>query len=242
MKSSFRLFLIVILFSSSKSYSQSLIAGIPNADVVEKNKFEFTHESQINIINNQIKWNSFNFLCYGIGNKTELTINLLNLNNEGNKNLSTAVGFKKYFTLKENSSFDNRLTVGTNVLFGIPKQQLGYWVYSHISTRFKPSKTRLSLGISKGTEQMFGYSQIKKEQQFSQYQANQPLSIMAGIEQSITPNFGIIADWFSGEHELASLISGVQMSYHHQILILAYKRSNYSPEKNALIVEMMLNF
>jgi hypothetical protein len=242
MKKIISLLFVLILLKTNQLSSQSLIAGIPNADVVNKNKFEFTHESQFSNSNNQFNWNSFNFLCYGIGNKAELTINLLNLNNEGNKNLSTAIGFKKYFTLYEDNLFDNRLTIGSNLLLGIPKQDFGYWAYGHFSSRYKPTKTRLTLGLSSGTQQMFGYRKVLTEQSTLQIKPNQPLSVMAGFEQNITPNFGIIGDWFSGNHELAALISGVQLSYHHQILIIAYKKSNNDINKDAVILEFMLNF
>ena len=67
---------------------------------------------------------------------------------------------------------------------------------------------------------------------------------MAGIEQPIIEHkFSIIADWFSGRHDLSALITGVQFDFHKIVLIGGYKFPNYEPTKNgAVIFEMMYEF
>jgi hypothetical protein len=46
--------------------------GIPSADVAEPYHLEITNESQWNYWENGLKWNSFNFACYGIGHSTDI--------------------------------------------------------------------------------------------------------------------------------------------------------------------------
>jgi hypothetical protein len=82
--------IILFIFFGFSSKAQSLIAGIPSADVVHKGHLEYTHESQVNFWTtpNQTKWASFNFLCYGIGNGIEISTSVINLSNKNMNNLA----------------------------------------------------------------------------------------------------------------------------------------------------------
>jgi hypothetical protein len=83
------------------SRSQSLIVGIPSADVAPKGELELTHESQFYTEGNPRKWNSFNILCYGLGNHGEITTTIKNLNNLDNNKLALGIGLKRYFLLSK---------------------------------------------------------------------------------------------------------------------------------------------
>jgi hypothetical protein len=126
-----------ILVSVSLCRAQSLIVGIPSADVAEQHHLEITHESQLNFWEGELKWNSFNFACYGIGHNMELTAALNNLNNDGSSNLAVGIGAKKVlpFPIKYNGIKEIKLTVGSNLLYSINKEELGVWAYGHASAR-----------------------------------------------------------------------------------------------------------
>jgi hypothetical protein len=236
-----------IFFFSKNISGQSLIAGIPNADVAHKGKLELTHETQLNFWSeDQTRWNSFNFLCYGVGKNTELTVNLLNLSNQPGSNTSTALGFKSYVPILTNlfSKSDVRLTFGTNLQYSFPRRDWGYWAYSHLSTRLPRSQTRLTGGLSYGTSQLFGFRTVLNSTDGQLIQeGRRPLAFMGGIEQPLTKHVGLLADWFSGTHEVAALITGFQFNIRHQVLIVAYKHAN-NPEStnNALVLEAMIKF
>ncbi|MFM7854218.1 MAG: hypothetical protein ACKO96_20415 [Flammeovirgaceae bacterium] len=151
-----------VLISISLCPAQSLIVGIPSADVAEEHHLEITHESQLNFWESELKWNSFNFACYGIGHNTELTAALNNVNNEGSSNLAVGIGAKKVFPLpiKYNSINEMKLTVGSNLLYSTNKQELGFWAYGHASARISRTRTRLTVGGSYGTYQAFGFRSV----------------------------------------------------------------------------------
>jgi hypothetical protein len=63
----------IFILLTSYTFAQSLIVGIPSADVAEKHHLEITHETQWNFWGQTSKWNSFNFACFGLGNGLEIT-------------------------------------------------------------------------------------------------------------------------------------------------------------------------
>lgn len=240
----FRCLVIGSLLAGLVSFcsGQSLIVGIPSADVAEPHHLEITHESQWNFWEGGLKWNSFNFACYGIGHNTELTLALNNLNNEGSSNLALGLGAKKVFPVFE--SFEKlkeiKVTVGSNLLFSERKQEFGVWLYGHASARIPATRTRLTVGGSYGTYQAFGFRRLLTNGDVALDPRN-PLSLMVGFEQPISHRVGIIGDWFSGEHDLAAFIPALQVDVKKHVLIFGYKFPTASTGDQALILECMFS-
>lgn len=153
------LILLCLIFAISlQSFSQSLIVGIPSADIAEKHHLELTHETQWNFWDNPNKWNSFNFMCYGIGKNTELTFTLNNLDSQLSDNLALGFGFKKVFNIfKKASSWEHKIVLGTNILYSTQRSDFGVWSYALYSLRIPKIKTRLTGGISYGTFHTYGF-------------------------------------------------------------------------------------
>ena len=238
-----KIILLISFFAlPSFLFSQSLIVGIPSADVAPEGEFEITHESQFYTEGNPRKWNSFNILCYGIGHNAELTSTLNNLNNLDNSRLALGFGVKKYLNLGENKELDARWTIGGNMLFSLQKDDIGGWVYSHISLRVPVLNTRLTGGLSYGSHHNFGYRNIPAEGLNPVIKQNlTPFCFIGGIEQQVYKNWYFIADWYSGTHNLADFIPALQYRCGHQVFIAGYKIPNAgSGGKQAFIFEMML--
>lgn len=240
--------IIFICYNSNLVSAQSLIAGIPSADVAPEGKLIFTHESQINSWKyDKVKWNSFNFLCYGVSKNTEFTISFSNLSNSPVSHESIGIGFKKLIDLKFLKLPESKFAFGQNVLFSLNQPTVGGWSYAMLSSRLPVIKSRLTAGVSYGSAELFGYdtitTQIGNEKIFEVKRRN-PFSYMIGLEQPIIEKrLGIIADWFSGSHDLSALITGIQFEFNHLILISGYKFPNYEPVKNgAIIFEAMYEF
>ncbi len=233
---------LILCFFISKNYAQSLIVGIPSADVVHKNHIEFTHETQTNFWEKKdIKWNSFNFVTLGLGANSEVTFSANNLNNDNSKDLALGLGVKKIFPfLKKYEKWEFKWTIGGNVLSFANRFDVGHWAYSHLSMRLPKSQTRFTGGISHGTAQVFGYKSLLINDQIitTPYE---PWSMIAGIEQPITKNVSIIADWYSGTHSLGMLIPAVQVNWKNNIFIVGYKIPNDPNDYNALVLEWMLD-
>ena len=231
-------FVLLPFFSSS----QSLIVGIPSADVAPKGELELTHESQFYTEGNPRKWNSFNILCYGLGNQTEITTTLNNLNNLDNNKLALGFGLKRYFSLSKNKDIDLRMTTGGNMLFSLFQSDIGGWVYSHLSTRIPRLQTRLTAGFSYGSHHNFGYRLITAEVGQKPFKQNlTPFCFIGGIEQPVYGNWSVIADWYSGTHNLADFIPALQYKIGHQVFIAGYKFPNPgSGGQEAFIFECMI--
>jgi hypothetical protein len=239
---------IVILATIINSYSQSLIAGIPSIDVAPEKRFLFTHESQINTWTyDKPKWNSFNFLCYGAAKNLEVTVSFSNLSNAPISHESIGTGFKKVFDLDFIPLPETKIAIGQVVLYSVNKSSVGGWSYALMSNRIPELDTRLTYGISYGSAELFGYDTLTTNRNGIRERTvieRNPLSAMVGLEQPIIEHrFGIIADWFSGQHDLAALITGVQFEFDELILIAAYKFPNLQPASDgSIIFEMMYEF
>lgn len=220
--------------------AQSLIAGIPNAGVAHKGQFEMTHESQFNWWEGDLKWTSFNFWCYGVNDRTELTVTVNNLASPGSGNLTAGAGFKHLIPLLAfQPRHELKLTVGTNALVSLQGRGMGFWSYSHLSGRLPGLRTRLTGGISYGTEQAFGFRPAGP----TETAPLRPLCFMGGVEQPITGSLSVIADWFSGTHDLAALITALQFDTKRVTYIAGYKRANNTNSGvSALIIEVMYRF
>lgn len=230
----------LLVFFSINSFSQSLLVGIPSADVAEKHHLEITHETQYNFWDKPAKWNSFNFACYGLGNGLEITATLNNLSNQGSTNLAIGAGAKKVFSLYKQNPWESKITIGGNLIYGTYKQDFGVWTYGHYSFRIPKLKTRFTGGLNYGESQTFGYRTVMKDNK-QVNQAQNLITFIGGVEQPLFKNVSFIADWYSGTHDLAAFIPAMQFDFGHNVLILGYKIPNNIESGNqALIVEFML--
>ncbi len=237
---SFTLLLFCIIHHNS--FSQSLIAGIPSADVAEKRNLELTHETQVNFWKKPTKWNSFNFLCYGIGGNSELTVTINNLDNESSENLALGFGAKRVFPIfKSSPSWEHKFILGSNVLYSTTKKDFGVWSYGEYSMRIQQTKTRFTGGLSYGTHHTFGY-RTKLVSNVETLVPNNIFTALLGFEQPLTKRFSFIADWYSGSHAIAALITAIQYDFGHNVLIGGYKiANNKEVGSNALIIELMIS-
>ncbi len=236
------LLIFLLSFYNISLHSQSLIVGIPSADVAEKGHIEFTHESQVNTWSTPKSWNSFNFLCFGIGKSTELTATFNNLNNQGSENMSAGLGAKHVFKLSKENKYESKLTIGGNLLYSLNRKDVGFWTYSHFSFRLPKTKTRLTAGLSYGTEQSFGFRKVLLQESNFSLEPQRPFSLMVGFEQPLSKHVSLVADWFSGDHDLAALISGVQIDIGHHVLIFGYKMPNdFNRAGQAVVLEFMIS-
>jgi hypothetical protein len=237
-----------LVFQANISTAQSLLVGIPSATVAHKGHFEITHESQVNRWSqDKFKWNSFSFLCYGVSKKLELTTSLSNLNNQGYQNVTTGAGFKFVQPLVDSSSslkaWEPKWVLGSNALYSLSRNTLGGWVYSMGSIRLPKVRTRLTGGVSYATSELYGHRyRFMQETQMLSVNPVRKATLLCGVEQPITKHFSVIADYFSGSHDLAALIMAVQYETENNVFILGYKLPNETQETDAIVIEVMHRF
>lgn len=233
---------ILLFFGFSQVVAQSLIAGIPSADVAEYRHLELTHESQLGAFNLPFKWNSFNILCYGLNRRTELTATFNNVNNSGSTNFSPGIGLKHMVPLFQRAfpAWEAKLILGGAYMMGIHPRSHGGWGYALGSLRLPLTQSRFTAGLTYGTEQVFGFRSARSLSSTGET-PNRPWAAMAGFEQPVAKNLSVIADWISGNHDLGALILAGQYDWGHNVFILGYKLPNPNTgQVKAIIVEFML--
>ncbi|HEU4410746.1 MAG TPA: hypothetical protein VFS43_36175 [Polyangiaceae bacterium] len=187
--------------------AQSLIVSVPSTDVTRDGVTMIAHESQLNTWSQPYPyWNSFTFATRGIGHNIELAATLYGVSRPGSGNVALALGYKHRVPLAPGSPWEPVLAVGQMFPASLTDGSVGTWTYGVASARVPGLKTRLTAGPSYGSRQIFGRT---------------ALSAIVGIEQPLTPRVSLIADWFSGRHDLGAVVPGVQFNASHALIIIA---------------------
>ncbi|MBY0376350.1 MAG: hypothetical protein K2Q23_20305 [Bryobacteraceae bacterium] len=206
---------------------QSLIVGIPNADVTKKGEFALAHESQLNRFEAGNYWNSFTFATYGVGHHTELAMSMYGVSSPDSRNQSLGAGFKTSLPWKGEwaRKWEFKTSFGAMIPLSFDGRGVGYWGYGNASVRLPGARTRFTAGPSYGTRQIFG---------------KRTYSTMVGIEQPLTKRWGIVSDWFSGRHDLGAAIVGMSFQRDPRTLIIfGYKVANNAISgKPAFMIEV----
>jgi hypothetical protein len=222
----------LMTIAGSAAQAQSLIVGIPNAETTPTGKVAITHESQALVFKSPAAWNSFTFITFGLAEHLEGSVSLNGLSAPRAGELSLGVGFKWILPLftEQAREWELRATIGSMALASLDRRELGGWAYTHASVRLPRVKTRLTAGVSYGSEILFGAG-------------NTPVAVMAGIEQPITDWLWLVADWYSGNHALGAFIPAVQFNVWKFALIAGFKLDNRRENpSDALIFEAMFMF
>lgn len=196
-----------VLVWPSAAAAQSVVVSVPNTDVTRPGVTMVAHESQLNTWSyDHTYWNSFSFATYGIGKNIELAATLYGLGSPATGNVTLAVGYKHRIPLVEGSPWEPTVAVGSMLPFSLSGRGVGIWSYGAASVRLPGARTRFTVGPSYGTKQIFGDTTV---------------SGLVAVEQPITKHIHLIADWFSGRHELGALVPAVQLNLSHALIVIA---------------------
>lgn len=210
---------------------QSLIVGIPSADVTPKGEFALAHESQINRFQSGGYWNSFTFATYGVGKHTELASSLYGVSRPRSNNVSLGFGFKTSVPWQQSwaKRLEFKTSVGAMIPVSLQGKGTGYWLYGNGSVRLPQSRTRFTVGPSIGTRQIFGRTAY---------------SSMVGIEQPVRGRWSVVSDWFSGTNDLGAAIFALSWQRDKRTLIIfGYKVANNARSgKPAFMIEVARSF
>ncbi len=196
---------ITVLLSARTATAQQAIISMPSADITGPRQFFLMHESQLRLWGARRYWAGTYFLTYGLGYGTELAATLFDLgvNYDGSiGNTTLALGFKSGVRLFTQSApaWQFQISFGAMAMVSLVNRGVGTWMYALQSFRLPVLRTRLGIGVSYATEQLYGtgYNQ---------------LSAMASIEQPLpiprVSGLSLVAEWFSGSHELSNFILGL---------------------------------
>ncbi|MBL8211497.1 MAG: hypothetical protein JNK87_12325 [Bryobacterales bacterium] len=208
---------------------QSLIVGIPSADVAPKGEFALAHETQFNRFQSGTYWNSFTFATYGIGRYTELATSLYGVSYPGSGNRAIGFGTKTSVPLRPGSRWEPKASGGFMIPMSLNGAGTGYWFYGNASLRIPGPRTRITVGPSYGTRQIFG---------------RRTYSTMVGIEQPVTRRWSVVSDWFSGTNDLGAAIFALSWQKDRRTLIIfGYKVANNARSgRPAFMIEVARTF
>lgn len=223
-------FLLTASTLASSANAQSVVVSVPSTDVARERHVMLAHESQLNTWTYaKPYWNSFTFGTYGVAENFELAATLYGLGSSGSDRLAAAFGYKQRVPLAPSSVWEPTFAFGPMLPISLAGDGVGIWTYGVSSVRLPTLRTRLSLGVSYGSRQIFG---------------GPSLSMLAAIEQPLTSKLSLIADWFSGSHELGALVPAVQWNATHGFIVIAgFKIPNTSVAgPTAALVELTWEF
>jgi hypothetical protein len=186
----------IALFISSQALAQQTIFNVPSADILEKDKNFLQHESQFRSNDPDKFWNATNYFARGVGNNIELDITQFNLSTPASNNVAIGIGGKTALFVDENDPYKIKTIVGFMLPISLQDQGVGHWFYASESIFLPQTNTRLTVGFSSSSKQVFGKN------------VN---AVMLGIEQKITDDFSLIGDWYSGHH--AAGLAALGFSY-----------------------------
>lgn len=217
------LILILLLLNTPKLYAMQTIFNVPSADVTPKGKVFVQEEAQFRGWNPDAFYLGTTYGAYGIGHNTEIDTTLFNVGSPATQNISLATGFKSAIPipyLKEKfPEREFKLTVGSDLLFGLEGNGIGNWTYTHLSGRVPKLNTRLTAGISYGTKQVFG---------------QETTCFIGGVEQPVTKKLTLISDWYSGsEHWAGFLITGFSYAFPKDTTLYAGYQIPNTPQNGA---------
>lgn len=224
------LIIIFFAFSNLSALAMQTIFNVPSADVTPKDDVYLLQEAQFNGSNPGAFFNGTTFGAVGIGHNTELDTTLFNVSSPASQNIAIGAGFKSAMPIVGlKDKFPNRefkLTVGTEILFGVEGNGVGNWTYAHLSGRVPKLNTRLTAGISYGTKQVFG---------------QQATAFIAGVEQPVTKKLTLLGDWYSGsEHFAGFLIAGFSYALPKRTTLYAGYQIPNTPQNgnNGFVVQV----
>lgn len=186
--------ILLLLLAPQTAYAQQTIFNVPSADTPEKGRLFLQHESQFRPWGPNNFWLGTHYAAYGLAKNLELDATLFSLSSPPSDTVSLGVGFKKVFPFRDHSWIkEPKVTVGDVFLIPVSGKGPGNWGYGHLSGRLPRLKTRITAGISTGTDELFGRNTVH---------------FIGGIEHPVTERFILLLEWFSGTHSNALLIPG----------------------------------
>jgi hypothetical protein len=224
-----KLFLLTFLIclQAPQAWSQMTILNVPSADVAPKKRVFVQHESQFRTKEKGRFLNATNYLTFGTGHNTELTATYYNLGNLSYNNDTLALGFKTALPLsiEEIKNYQPKIIFGSAAAISVQGNGVGNWTYAAANFTIPQSQTRLTIGGSQGTKQIFDRNST---------------ALMLGFEQKITNKLSYVGDWYSGKNALGIFASALSYNFPNDLILFAgYQVANSTRiARNGFIIEV----
>jgi hypothetical protein len=255
--------------AAASAGAQQTIINVPSVDQTPRGRVFFLHESQVRDWGGESYWQTTHFLTYGLTRRVELAATVYNVGTPLKRAANVGVGWKAALPLAERGGrgprhapphapphgpdlapphapgwrrWEPTLGAGQMVPVSLRGEGAGLWSYAQASVRLPGLGTRLTGGVSNGPPNLFGRHTTHFIGSYEQ-----PLGAVArrlpGRLGAAVGHMSLLGEWWSGRHELADFVPGV--NYHHRklVVILGYKLGNAPGTRgDGVIVEIGRTF
>lgn len=160
----------------------------------------------------------FSFFTYGLGDDLELASTFYNTTIPASGRIAGSLGGKWTPLIAPEVSIlgvrvgELRAIAGGEVPVALQGNEgVGLWVFSGISFRLLSTGTRFTVGPNYGTRQIFG---------------TETFDAFWGVEQPLTKEWSLIADGYTGLHDLGATITAVQWDATPHLTLIAGPKWN----------------
>lgn len=218
--------LMLLLLTPADATAQQTIINVPSVDQTPKGQFFALHESATRPGGEGAYWLSTNFLTYGVTSGLEAAVTAYNLGSYAAPNSAIGVGWKGARRVLPSRLPAWELTLGAGQMLqtNLRGGGVGLWSYGQASLRIPGAGLRLMGGVSAGPRQLFGVNTVH---------------FIGSAEWPVASHVNLLAEWFSGRHDLADFVPGVSWHGGKTLVVLGWKFSNApGTAGDGLIVEV----
>ena len=233
-----------LLALACPAQAQQTIINVPSVDQTKKDHVFFLHESQVRDWADNDFWLTTNFLTYGVTDRLEVAVTTYNLGRPRARNEAIGTGWKTAQPLFQEGlpDLDLKLGAGQMLIFSLTGKNPGVWSYGQAAFRIPGLRTRIMAGVSNGPTALFGQ---RTTHMIASYE--QPLTLLGdaigGKAGKILSKMTLLGEWWSGRHELADFVPGVNYHTDKLVVIVGYKFSNKPGRRgDGLILEVGTTF
>ncbi|MBY0491408.1 MAG: hypothetical protein K2R93_16310 [Gemmatimonadaceae bacterium] len=230
------------LHGGARAQAQQTIINAPSTDQTERGRWFALHESQARNWGGERFWQTTHFLTYGVTAKVEAAVTAYNLGTPLKRFSAVGLGWKTAQPVPgvgtHLEAWEPRIGAGQMVVLPLRGERVGLWSYAHGSVRVPSARTRVTAGISNGPPALFG-----KATAHFVGSVEQPLAPLPGAAGHRLHHVTLLAEWWSGRHEFADLVTGLSHHRHGTVLIAGYKFGNLPGTRgDGLVIEIGRTF
>ncbi len=215
--------------------AQQTIINVPSVDQTARGRFFALHESQARDWGGEAFWQTTHFFTYGVSRRFEVALTAYNLGTPFKRYANVGLGWKTAQPLAEVfprwaersalARWQPTVGAGQMVPVSLRGRGAGAWSYAQGAVTVPGVGLRLMGGVSNGPPNLFGKHTTHL---ISSYEL--PLEglghRLGGRAGDVVGHMALLGEWWSGRHEFADFVPGVNYHAKSLVVILGYKLAN----------------
>ncbi|MDX2193074.1 MAG: hypothetical protein NW201_06955 [Gemmatimonadales bacterium] len=209
--------------------AQQTIINVPSVDQTKKGHVFFLHETQARSWGGQSFWQTTHFLTYGVTDRFEIATTLYNFGTPLKQQVALGIGWKTAqpldFLGAGAKRWEATFGAGQMVPISLRGDGVGLWSYAQVAARIPGIDLRVMGGISNGPRNLFGFNTTHFIGSYELPLEKLGHAIGGGFGDFVG-HMALLGEWWSGQHEFADFVPGVNWHSGPLVVILGYKFGN----------------